>query len=229
MSEKVPILPQQEGEKKAIIEVAPEYEKFIPADFRNNPIEYFESQGKNIKPGEIKLDEAARVKEDPTAVKELPVWADGSGNELETIGKRVNVLKGEVGESQDPFYEANILRVVHSLGLPAPRLIAQVSSQSEHLIIMEKAAGISWYDKESLKKNLAGYSKAEIEELKQKAEALMHELKERFDEAGIIRDWKLKDMIFNIDFERQEIISITPTDWERTKIDKDKLSKAHSK
>ena len=53
----------------------------------------------------------------------------------------------------------------------------------------------------------------------------MIELQQHFEEAGIIRSWKLKDMIFNIDIENKRINGIVPTDWERTKIDEKKLEK----
>lgn len=45
----------------------------------------------------------------------------------------------------------------------------------------------------------------------------MEQLKKKFEEAGIIRTWKLKDMVFDIDIENKTIRSIVPTDWERTK------------
>ena len=40
---------------------------------------------------------------------------------------------------------------------------------------------------------------------------------------GIIRKWKLKDMVLDVDFESKKVVGITPTDWERTKINSNKL------
>ena len=51
----------------------------------------------------------------------------------------------------------------------------------------------------------------------------MEELQSQFEEAGITRGWKLKDMVFDIDVENKRIVGMTPTDWERTKIDKERF------
>ena len=59
--------------------------------------------------GEIKYDETGRIREDPTAVKDLPIWKNTEGVEIQTVGRRVNATKGVVRESGDPFYEYKIL------------------------------------------------------------------------------------------------------------------------
>ena len=82
MSFKNPTFESKESEPKAKIEVESGLDGFVPDEFRQNPVEYFESRGQNIKSGEIKRDETGRVREDPTAVKELPVWTDAGGQEL---------------------------------------------------------------------------------------------------------------------------------------------------
>jgi hypothetical protein len=211
------------------IEVKSGYESFISEEFRKNPMGYFETKGVNIKTGEIKRDDAGVVKEDPSAVKELPVWTDKDKKELRVIGKRVNVEKGKVGESGDPFYEYKMIEIVRNVGLPAPKLVAKVEQQGVHLILTEKVTGIGWYEKNALKLKERGYGNEDVDNLKQEAEKQMNELKEQFEEAGIIRDWKLKDMIFDIDIENKKIKNITPTDFERTKIDQPKLDKYKKK
>ncbi len=216
-----------ELEPKAKIEVEPGLDGFVPEEFRQNPVEYFDNKGQNIKSGEIKRDETGRVREDPTAVKELPVWTDANGQELRTIGKRVNIEKGKVRESGDPFYEYKIMETVTGVGLPAPRPVAKAEQQGMHLIVMEKVQGIGWYEKDALKLKEKGYSDEDVENLKRQAETMMTELQRRFEEAGIIRDWKLKDMIFDIEAKR--IKGIVPTDWERTKIDEGKLEEYRKK
>lgn len=85
MSFENPTFESREAEPKANIEVEPGLDAFIPDEFRQNPAEYFEGKGQNIKSGEIKRDETGRVREDPTAVKELPVWTGASGQEMRTI------------------------------------------------------------------------------------------------------------------------------------------------
>jgi SpoVK/Ycf46/Vps4 family AAA+-type ATPase len=88
---------------------------------------------------------------------------------------------------------------------------------------MEKVQGIGWYEKDALHLKEKGYTDEDIEALKRQAEEQMLALQARFEEAGIERGWKLKDMIFDIDIESKTIRGITPVDWERTKINKEKL------
>lgn len=213
----------EEAIPQSKVEVESSYEVFVPEEFKQNPLGYFESQGKNIKSGEVKRDETGRVREDPTAVKELPMWADGNGNELHTIGKRVNIEKGKVGESGDPFYEYRVMKIVSEAGLPTPRPIAKVEQSGAHLIVMEKVQGIGWYDKDAMRLKEKGYTDQDIETLKRQAEEQMSKIQARFEEAGVQRGWKLKDMIFDIDIEGKTIRGITPVDWERTKIDQEKF------
>ncbi len=202
------------------IEVESGYEDFMPQEFLENPIEYFEREGKNIKTGEVKFDEDGRVREDPTAVKDLPVWMDNKGKELYAVAKKVNVEKGEILKSEDPFYEYKILKLIHELGLSAAKPVAKVEKGNVHLVIMEKIPGIRWSEKDLLHLKKRGYSDEDIENLKIQAESQMEQLKKKFEETGIIRAWKLKDMVFDLDIENKIIRGIIPTDWERTKIDR---------
>jgi len=194
-------------------------ETLIPDDFRDDPMGYFEQQGVNIKPGEAKYDEGGQLREDPTAVKELPEWEGEEGDRVRPIGKRVNVAKGEVGTSGDPFYEYRIIREVRRRGLPAPRPLAAAKQGDNHLIVMERVPGVTWYDKSQLALKEQGWSDEDIQHLLEEAEIKMSELAQQFGNAGIHRKWKLKDMIFDINFDEKHIRSITPVDWERTIID----------
>lgn len=218
-----------EEEPKARIEIESNYEQFIPAEFRDDPVGYFEREGKNVKTGEIKYDKTGRVREDPTAVKDLPVWHDQAGNELHTVARRVNIEKGEIGKSGDPFYEYKILELLRDLRLPAAKPFAKAEQRSSHLIVMEKISGIRWSEKDALHLQERGYSDEDIEDLKRQAEEKMAELQRQFEEAGIMRGWKLKDMVFDIDVERKKVRQITPTDWERTKIDQQKVEEYRRK
>ncbi len=219
----------KEFKPKVKVEIEPGYNDFIPQEFKQNPLSYFESKGKNIKTGEVKRDETGRVREDPTAVKELPVWTNANGEELKTIGKRVDIRKGKVGESGDPFYEYKILKIINEIGLPAPKPVAKIEQEASHLIIMEKVFGVGWYEKDSLNLPEKGYSAEDIENLKKQAEEQMRALAQEFERAGIKRNWKLKDMIFVLDLDSKSVLRIIPTDWERTKIDYEKLEEYKNK
>ena len=220
-------IPKQEVVQPKI-EIEAGFSDFVPEDFNKDPIKYFEEKGVNIKSGEIKRDESGRVREDPTAVKDLPVWKNSEGNELYTVGKRVNTVKAKVGLSGDPFYEYKIMEIAQELGLPAPRPVAKAEEHGSHFIVMERVNGIRWSDRDSLHLNEKGYSAKDIEKLKQQAQSMTEELGKKFEEAGIIRKWHVKDMVFDLDIEGKSIRAITPTDWERTVIDEERLAKARS-
>lgn len=208
----------QEDAPKSKVEVELEFTEFIPQEFIDDPVGYFESEGRNIKTGEIKYDETGRVREDPTAVKDLPVWKNTDGAELHIVGRRVNTAKGAVGESGDPFHEYKILERLAQMELPAAKPVAKAEQAGTHIIVMERIPGLRWSEKDSLNLKEKGYSDEDIATLMTEAEQKMSELKARFDEAGVIRGWKLKDMVFEVDIENKKIISMVPTDWERTKI-----------
>jgi hypothetical protein len=203
----------QEAISTPKIEIAPKYQEFIPDEFTNDPLGYFESEGKNIKTGERKIDEGGVVREDPTAVKDLPGWKNNQGEEIHTVGRRVNISKGNVGESGDPFYEYKILERLQEMGLPAAKPVAKAEQGENHLIVMERIPGTRWSERDTLKLKENGYSA-----LLREAENKMNELQDIFTKKGVIRGWKLKDMVFQIDVENRKMLSITPTDWERTKI-----------
>ncbi len=200
------------------VEIETGFAEFIPQEFLDDPAGYFEREGKNIKKGEIKYDESGAVLEDPTAVKDLPVWKNAEGAEIQTVGRRVNTAKGVVRESGDPFHEYKILERLAQIGLPAAKPIAKVEQAGTYIIVMERIPGLRWSEKDSLNLKEKGYSDEDIAALMAEAEQKMSELKAQFDEARVIRGWKLKDMVFEVDIENKKITSMVPTDWERTKI-----------
>ncbi len=212
------INPQEYQTNPVQVEIESEFEDIAPADFKQDPFLYFEMHGVNIKSGEIKYGEQGMLREDPTAVKDLPVWKDASGNIIHPVGKKVNTQKAFIGESADPFYEYKIMEYVQSKGLPVARLIAKASRAEEHLIVMERLAGVRWSEKDNLHLNEQGYTKEDIERLISEANTIMEQLRSKFEEAGIKREWKLKDMVFDLDIENKKINSLIPTDWERTKL-----------
>lgn len=208
----------QESAPRSRVEVDPGFVEFVPQEFLDDPVGYFEREGKNIKTGEIKFDDVGVIREDPTAVKDLPIWKNIDGVEIQTVGRRVNVSKGAVGESGDPFHEYKILERLAQMGLPAARPIAKAEQAGAHIIVMERIPGLRWSERDSLNLKERGYSEQDISDLMTEAEEKMNELKAQFDGAGVVRGWKLKDMVFQIDIEEKKIISIVPTDWERTRI-----------
>ena len=210
------------------IEVEAGFEKFVPNEFSTDPFCYFETHGRNIKSGEVEHDEEGLVKEDPTATKDLPVWKDLSGKELRVVGKKVNTVKSQVGKSGDPFYEYSIMEIAKEFDLPAPTPIAKAEHDDQHLIVMENVEGIRWTDEGMKPIHEANLTEEEKKVMLTQAQELMDNLQERFDAIGLVRKWKLKDMIFDVDIPNRKVLGITPTDWERTKIDSDILTRARA-
>ena len=70
----------QENISALKVEVEPGFAEFVPKEFLDDPAGYFEREGRNIKTGEIKYDESGAVREDPTAVKDLPIWKNTEGS-----------------------------------------------------------------------------------------------------------------------------------------------------
>lgn len=114
----------------------------VPQEFLSDPVGYFEREGRNIKTGEVKRDETGRVREDPTAVKDFPVWRNAQGIEIQVVGKRVNPAKGMVGELGDPLHEYKILKQLAQMGLPAAKPVATAEQVGTHIIVMERIPGI---------------------------------------------------------------------------------------
>ena len=75
------------------IYVDPSYTNFLPQEFIADPLSYFESKGTNIKSGEPTYNEHGEIDEDPTAVKDLPLWTNPEGQTIATVAKRVNTEK----------------------------------------------------------------------------------------------------------------------------------------
>ena len=89
---------------------------------------YSETKGKNVKDGETLYDEGGRVVEDPSAVQDLPEWHNNQGDTLQVVAKRVNIGKGRMAESGDPFHESNVIRFAKSHGLPTAEIVASAPS-----------------------------------------------------------------------------------------------------
>ncbi|HTK33145.1 MAG TPA: hypothetical protein VL335_01195 [Candidatus Paceibacterota bacterium] len=205
------------------IEAEDVFRDFIPEEFQVDPFGYFEKYGKNIKSGDIQRDETGKIKEDPTAVKDLPVWHNHNKDELYTVGKKVNIAKSQVEKSGDPFYEYSIMEIAHEFGLPAPEPIAKIKHGDDHLIIMRKVEGIRWTKDGMEPINNSNLTEKDKKDMLFQAEKLMSEIQEKFEAIGLSRTWKLKDMIAQVDIPNKKVLGIVPTDWERTKINKEKL------
>ncbi|MFA6415820.1 MAG: hypothetical protein WCW47_03605 [Candidatus Paceibacterota bacterium] len=210
------------------VETEEGFDTFVPEEFRADPFGYFEREGRNIKSGEVTLDEQGVIKEDPTATKDLPVWHDSQGAELHTVGKKVNTVKSQIGKSGDPFYEYLIMKIAREFDLPAPTPVAKAKRGNEHLIVMKKTEGIRWTN-EGMRPILeSGLTEADKQDLLHQAQLIMDTLQQKYEQIGLHRNWKLKDMIFDVDILNRKVLAVTPTDWERTKIDTSKLAVARA-
>ena len=193
-------------------------EGVLPEAFKADPFGYFEREGKNIKAGEIKYKEDGSISDDPSAVKELPVWHGVSGKKIEAVGKKVNLEKSMIRKSGNPAYEYDLIKHIRAKGLSAATPVAFISRGNEHLMLTERITGYPWNSKTKLILQGKGYTMEDMAQLEASAEALMNKMKTDFEKAGIIRSaWELKDMVIEIDPETRKAIKITPTDWEKTR------------
>ncbi|MCW1888526.1 MAG: hypothetical protein KIH67_003145 [Candidatus Moranbacteria bacterium] len=193
----------------------------VPEAFRESPWQYFEEHGLNIKPGETEHKEDGSIKEDPTAVKCLPVWHDQEGNSIRVIAKKINPAKGEAAKTGNPWHETDVMMRVAEAGLPVARLLAITEDEGQYLFFTERVAGFTVYDTAMLDEKFAAhdYTKEDVEELKSQVQREMELLKNKLEAEGIVREkWKIQDMIFEIDFAERKVTKVTPVDWERTKL-----------
>lgn len=202
-----------------LIEISPEYEGYIPKEFLENPLKYFEEHGENIKSGEVKIDEGGIIRDDPTATRFLPRWENDDGETLEVVAKRVNPIKGVVGEIGDSLHEYKVMQMIAELGLPTAKPVGYVEHGKDTLILTERINGFRWSgeEKERLVRDY-GFTEEEIGELISQAQVEMERLRGEFQQRGIKRGWKLADMVFQIDTKKKTLLGIVPVDWERTRI-----------
>jgi len=222
-SEVIPTPPTPE------IEIEGAFQSFVPLEFIEDPFGYFEKFGQNIKSGQKIYDADGVVKEDPTATKDLPLWRNSDGEVLQTVGKRVNTTKSQVGKSNDPFYEYTIMEIAKEFDLPAPRPVAKVKLDNEHLILMKKVEGVRWTESGMKPIHESNLTETDKKNMLAQAEEMMAQLQKSYEEIGLVRTWKLKDMIFDVDIPSKTVLNVIPTDWERTKIDNKKLAEARSR
>ncbi len=204
------------------IETNPSFADFLPEEFTSDPLAYFREKGVNIKSGETTYDANGVIDEDPHAVKDLPAWTNAAGETLFTVAKKVNTEKAQIQKQADPFYEYRVMEILQKIGLPAPRPIAKIEQSGVYLIIMERVAGIRWVNNDIRFLKDKGYTAEDLARLEAEANEMMLALSARYEAAGIIRKWKLRDMVFDIDIDQKKLRSMTPVDWERTKLDMDK-------
>jgi hypothetical protein len=212
------------------IEIESEYQDFIPEDFYSDPEAYIQKYGKNIKFGDTEYSDTGRIKEDPNAVKDLPAWEDGKGGTLDTVVKKVNLNKGEVGKAGNPWhYEYDILHLAQKIGLPGVKPVGKIERGEDYYFLMTKAPGIRVVGEE-FEKNYAeiknNFSADEFRMLEDKIQKERVSIMQQYEEVGIYRNkLKLEDVVVDFNKETLELHSVTPVDWERAKVDKEKVIK----
>lgn len=135
----------------------PSFTNFLPAEFIADPLSYFQSKGINIKSGEPTYNEHGVIDEDPTAVKDLPLWTNPEGQALATVAKRVNTEKAQIKKTADPFYEYKVMEIIQKLGLPVSKPIVKVEQSGIHMIVMERVKGLRWVNNDIKLLKAKGY------------------------------------------------------------------------
>ncbi|MBO4245925.1 MAG: hypothetical protein J5892_04265 [Bacilli bacterium] len=121
-----------------------------------------------------------------------------------SVYKVIETDKSSVGKSGIPFMEPIVMEYARRMGLPAP-LVTDLFVQNGQYIFATKLL-----DYVSGKKLLETYPNIK-EDLLQLAE----QLRQKYENCGLVRKMDLKDMLFKI--ENGEIKDIIPVDFERLK------------
>lgn len=190
------------------------YEQFVPEEFSQNPFQYFETHGVNVKSGEMVRDESGRVREDPTAVKDME-WRSDKGEILAVVGKRVNSEKGQVRKTGNPLHEFNAMARAEAFGLPGARPIARAHQENGDLLVMERIQGMRLPE---LTQWMQSLSPGVVSSIQNQVAARVEQMKPQFERAGIQREWNMKDMVIDVDPHTYAVRSVIPTDWEKTKL-----------
>ncbi|MFA6322868.1 MAG: hypothetical protein WCX71_05375 [Candidatus Buchananbacteria bacterium] len=216
-------------ENKPKLRIESQYDDFLPENFRNNPQKYIEEHGENIKSGEIKYHEDGSVREDPTASKFLPKWQNAQGKIIQSISKKVNLEKVKtkieaMGEKfEDPLLEFKMMSLCQILGLPSAEPIGFVEQNNDLYTLMERVKGFAWTKRDKEVLGELALTAEDQEPIQRQIEEQMIVLKEKFEEFGIYRKWKHKDMVFDLDVGNKKVTNIVPVDWERSHLDLEKL------
>lgn len=187
-------------------QIIDKFEKFIPDNFKTDPFAYFESHGKAFRTGDKLVDETGVVQDDPGAVRAFPAWRHGNES-LHVVAKIVNRKKAKQLGYDDDLHEWKVLVKICEMGLPCAQPVGWVEQNGEYLILTEKIEGLHFERFKDLDPDTIS-----------KFHEAMEEIKKRFEEHGVERNWYLKDMVVVYNKETGEVEKIVPTDWERTKI-----------
>jgi hypothetical protein len=203
------------------LEFETEYLPCIPDEFRENPLQYFETHGIQIKDGDPKIDDEGKLRDDPTAVKVFPEWTSIDGQAITVVGKRVNPEKGELQKSGDPLHEYRIIQRLYHRGLPVARPVAAYSGEKGTVFVTEKIIGLGWNATAKDQLTRSGFTDEEVQSILEQASEQLRQLQQQFEAVGVQRKWELKDMVLDIDMEHKNLRKIVPTDWERTRLDEE--------
>jgi hypothetical protein len=203
------------------LELDSSLEPFLPPAFVADPMKYFHEHGSAVQAGDVTYDEAGRITDDPTAVADFPVWRNRRGDEIRVVCKRVNRHKSGVRRSGDPFYEYRVLQLVRELGFVTARPVARFGQGSDYFIVTERVEGLRW-----VRRWDSGLKRPARAHMRAQAEALMLRLAAALADAGVRRPWNIKDMILQLDPDTHAVQAVIPVDWERARLDFDRLQHA---
>jgi len=196
-------------------------EPFLAPAFVADPMKYFHEHGSAVRAGDVTYDEAGRITDDPTAVADFPVWRNHRGEEIRVVCKRVNRHKSGVRRSGDPFYEYRVLQLVRELGFVTARPLARIGQRGDYFIVTEKVEGLRW-----VRRWDGGLKKSARARIRAEAETIMLRLEAALAGAGVRRPWNIKDMILQLDPGTYAVQAVIPVDWERARLDFDRLQHA---
>lgn len=202
---------EEENHQSYSILIEQGFEDRLPSDFLSDPFAYVAQHGVQVKEGEPTIDDNQVVREDPTAVLDLPL------GDTQVVVKRVNSQKGEIKKRDNVYHEYEVMLEVIKRGLKTAQPIAYIDGGTQQMFLMEALPGTRWIKQtKRLLKKEHGYSDEDLAFISYQIQEKATEMEKIYAEQGVFRNrWKEQDMIIDLDVERKRVLGITPIDWER--------------
>lgn len=185
------------------IRVRQEYAKLLPAEFMQNPREFFTQHGDLLKgsngEGEYPDEEVVLFK-----------MTDGT----EIVAKKIELRKAK--EARKEF---SILISAKKAGLSTAEPVGFLSGKEESdgsYLLMKKVEGRSGRHFEKELRESGKYSEEQITEIMKQVAEKIREIAEIFRTTlNIDKRWRIKDTIIEFNEETGEVGNVIPIDWER--------------
>ncbi len=185
------------------IRIRQEYARLLPAEFIEDPKQFFSQHGELLKGGR---------REGQYPDEEVVLFKLYDGTEI--VAKRIELRKAK--EARKEF---SILIAAKKSGLPTAEPVGFLSGkedQADSYLLMKKLEGRSGRKFEKELRESGKYSEDQIKGIMQQVLEKNNQMAELFRATlKIDKRWRIKDTIIEFNEETGQVESIIPIDWER--------------